>query len=458
MRLLNQTRTIVKPLCVVVDEVDREAVVYGNGRECDIPVAATPALRKAYGGTQIATLALQPSIASKLLESGKVRIGWVVCRIRRKIDPKRCFKCMGLGHTSTRCRSQQAVSKETCWGKSDAIRALSPEQSLPGVQEGIQSLKRWLSSCSLTLIIAERPRTCSRRRYGRSILTLPCLTAKQEGEWHQSTDGKAAIWSCGQPPCQLTQRLARNGFARAKCGDIFVYSCYIAPSVSLTEYGAIIDDIAQDARGKASVIIAGDFNAWATEWGSKSTTPRGSTLLDTFASLQVCLLNTGTKSTFSKAGRESIIDVTFASPLLARGSEWCVSDIYTHSDHLAVLTTLAPSGCHSARAFIHESYKTESLDMDCLLSMVSGLSVRGDANSSAEAMADGISAACNASMAKVRRGGNRHRPVAWWNEEIAVARMECHAARRRLATIWSCIQAGHEEAVQTADAYLSTPA
>ncbi|KAL7723843.1 hypothetical protein ACLKA6_010352 [Drosophila palustris] len=205
----------------------------------------------------------------------------------------------------------------------------------------------------------------------------------------------------------------------------------VAPSVSLTEYGAIIDDIAQDARGKASVIIAGDFNAWATEWGSKSTTPRGSTLLDTFASLQVCLLNTGTKSTFSKAGRESIIDVTFASPLLARGSEWCVSDIYTHSDHLAVLTTLAPSGCHSARAFIHESYKTESLDMDCLLSVVSGLSVRGDANSSAEAMADGISAACNASMAKVRRGGNRHRPVAWWNEEIAVARMECHAARRR---------------------------
>ncbi|KAM8702446.1 hypothetical protein ACLKA7_001777 [Drosophila subpalustris] len=42
-------------------------------------------------------------------------------------------------------------------------------------------------------------------------------------------------------------------------------SCYITPSLSLTEYGAIIDDIAQDARGKASVIIAGDFNAWATE-------------------------------------------------------------------------------------------------------------------------------------------------------------------------------------------------
>ncbi|KAL7725025.1 hypothetical protein ACLKA6_002988 [Drosophila palustris] len=38
--------------------------------------------------------------------------------------------------------------------------------------------------------------------------------------------------------------------------------------------------------------------------------------------------------------------------------------------------------------------------MDCLLNMVSGLSVRGDANSLAEALADGISAACNASMAR----------------------------------------------------------
>ncbi|KAL7728024.1 hypothetical protein ACLKA6_017875 [Drosophila palustris] len=63
--------------------------------------------------------------------------------------------------------------------------------------------------------------------------------------------------------------------------------------------------------------------------------------------------------------------------------------------------------------------------MDCLLNMVSGLSVRGDANSLAEALADGISAACNASMAS--------------------------------ATIWSCIQTDHEEAVQTADAYAPRP-
>ncbi|KAM8702441.1 hypothetical protein ACLKA7_001772 [Drosophila subpalustris] len=281
--------------------------------ESDIPARATPHMRKAYGGTQVATLALQPGIANKVLESGKVRIGWVVCRIRRKIDPKRCFRCMGFGHTSSRA-SQDLLSQ-----------------------------------------------TVREERIDVAILSEPYVR-KHEGQWQQSTDGKAAIWSCGQPPCQLTQRLSRNGYVRAKC---------------------------------------------------------------------VCLLNTGNKSTYSKAGRESIIDLTFASPLLARCSKWCVSDLYTHSDHLAVLTTVTTTSDRPAGVIQHVSFKTDSLDRDCLLRMVDGLCVRGDANGSAEAIAGTIIEACNVSMTTVRRGGNHHRPVVWWNADIAKARRECHAARRR---------------------------
>ncbi|KAL7725636.1 hypothetical protein ACLKA6_005695 [Drosophila palustris] len=266
--------------------------------------------------------------------------------------------------------------------------------------------------------------TVREERIDVAILSEPYVE-KHEGQWHQSTDGKAAMWSCGQPPCQLTQRLFRNGFVRAKCGNTYVYS------VPLAEFGAIIEDIAQDARSRSPVLIAGDLNAWATEWGSKSTTPRGAILLDTLASLQVCLLNTGTKSTYSKAGRESIIDLTFASPLLARCSKWCVSDLYIHSDHLAVLTTVSLTSDRSAGILQHASYKTDSLDRDCHLRMVDGLCVRGDANGSAEAIADTITEACNVSMTTVRRGGNHHRPVVWWNADIAKARRECHAARRR---------------------------
>ncbi|KRF85672.1 uncharacterized protein Dvir_GJ25635 [Drosophila virilis] len=273
--------------------------------------------------------------------------------------------------------------------------------------------------------------TTRETRIDVAIISEP-YTPKHIGVWHESLDAGAALWSCGQAPYQLTQRMARKGFARAKCGRIYVYSCYIPPSIPLAEYTAIIEDIAQDAHGKSPVIIAGDFNVWATEWGSSRTTPRGTILLDIFASLNVCLLNIGTRSTYSKAGRESIIDLTFASPDVARDAKWHVSDVYTHSDHFAVITDTYQLGSRGAsRRLQHTGYKMNTLDLERLLPMVEGLGIRGDANSSADAIAETITNACDAILTKVRKGGNAHRPVAWWNEDIAKARKECLAARRK---------------------------
>ncbi|KAM8702449.1 hypothetical protein ACLKA7_001780 [Drosophila subpalustris] len=199
--------------------------------------------------------------------------------------------------------------------------------------------------------------------------------------------------------------------------------------------------------------------------GIKSTTPRGSTLLDTFASLQVCLLNTGTKSTFSKAGRESIIDVTFASPLLARGSK---------------CSLWMPFG---KSTFIHESYKTESLDMDCLLSMVSGLSMH--VGTRIVRLKQWQMAFPPHAMLRWRsRGTNgmpRGKAQVSKNAIFALARPIRHGLQRKRRELkeaikrskarhfqelcdaadsqpFGAIQAGHEEAVQTADAYSSTPA
>ncbi|KAL7726808.1 hypothetical protein ACLKA6_001519 [Drosophila palustris] len=83
--------------------------------EGDIPFEAVPTMRKAYGGKQIATLALQPSLATNLLDIKKVRIGWNLCQVRLKIEPKRCYRCMGYGHTSFQCKSEHPVPKETCF-------------------------------------------------------------------------------------------------------------------------------------------------------------------------------------------------------------------------------------------------------------------------------------------------------------------------------------------------------
>ncbi|XP_068626377.1 uncharacterized protein [Battus philenor] len=48
------------------------------------------------------------------------------------------------------------------------------------------------------------------------------------------------------------------------------------------------------------VAIAGDFNAWAVDWGSKATNTEGCQLLETMLLLDVALLNTGDKPTFTR--------------------------------------------------------------------------------------------------------------------------------------------------------------
>ena len=35
-----------------------------------------------------------------MLELGKLRVGWVNCRIQKHVEVARCFRCQGYGHVS----------------------------------------------------------------------------------------------------------------------------------------------------------------------------------------------------------------------------------------------------------------------------------------------------------------------------------------------------------------------
>ena len=80
-------------------------------------------------------------------------------------------------------------------------------------------------------------------------------------------------------------------------------------------------------------IAGGDFNAWSTEWGSRSNNLRGQVLLETFAVLGLGVANRGNALTFRRSGTGSIIDITLASSNLLRNIRWNVSEEYTGSDH-----------------------------------------------------------------------------------------------------------------------------
>ncbi|CAB0037543.1 unnamed protein product, partial [Trichogramma brassicae] len=125
-------------------------------------------------------------------------------------------------------------------------------------------------------------------------------------------------------------------FAWARIGGIFFFSVYAPPRLSEREFSALLANITEEARGRRPLVIAGDFNAWSTEWGCRETRPRASILLDSLALLDAvmrCCLNTGDVPTFNGRQGSSIVDLTFVCETLTpRVLSWTVSELYTHSD------------------------------------------------------------------------------------------------------------------------------
>uniref|UniRef100_W8B8E6 Putative 50 kDa protein in type I retrotransposable element R1DM n=1 Tax=Ceratitis capitata TaxID=7213 RepID=W8B8E6_CERCA len=62
-------------------------------------------LRKTRSGTHTATLNLPVRDAQSLVETGRIRIGWVSCRVREVTHPTRCYRCLEFGHMSRNCKS-----------------------------------------------------------------------------------------------------------------------------------------------------------------------------------------------------------------------------------------------------------------------------------------------------------------------------------------------------------------
>ncbi|XP_039969022.1 uncharacterized protein LOC120780849 [Bactrocera tryoni] len=174
------------------------------------------------------------------------------------------------------------------------------------------------------------------------------------GTWISDKESKAAIWACGENPFQDKPLLGKSYYTRAKIGGIYFYSCYLPPSVLQGVHEQILDELVQDALTTTPNVIAGDFNAWAIEWGSSKTNRRGNALLKTFADI----------STFEKNGRGSIIDITFASNSLARSAHWKVCDFYTHIDHLAIMLEICkkPRNQGSLKKPRKKVWKVETLD------------------------------------------------------------------------------------------------
>ncbi|KAL7724129.1 hypothetical protein ACLKA6_012281 [Drosophila palustris] len=128
-------------------------------------------------------------------------------------------------------------------------------------------------------------------------------------------------------------------------------------------------------------------------------------------------------------GTGSIIDLTFASNQIAGSLTWKVSNLYTASDHLAILYNIS-LGSPRTGVVTKQHYIDSTLDMQTFREAMQSVNMhQGGGEDMAGQLMDAVKSACDSSMS---RSGvfTGHRPVYWWNEVIAKARQQCVRSRR----------------------------
>ena len=83
--------------------------------------------------------------------------------------------------------------------------------------------------------------------------------------WEKDKSGKAAVWACGNKTIEEGMKQQHEGFARAKIGGIYVYSCYAPPNEPIQHFECFIDNLVRDINCHQPSIVGGDFNAWAID-------------------------------------------------------------------------------------------------------------------------------------------------------------------------------------------------
>jgi Reverse transcriptase (RNA-dependent DNA polymerase)/Endonuclease-reverse transcriptase len=271
------------------------------------------------------------------------------------------------------------------------------------------------------------------------LITEPYRFGSRPPRYHTSADEKAAIWVAA-PQLRITglPAGAADCWTWIEAGGVRIYSCYLSPNAPFQRFTDALMDLEESIRSSAlPVILTGDFNSKAPEWGSPVTNRRGTVLAEMASQLGMHAVNTGA-STFVRGSSSSVLDVTFAEDsVLGRVLGWRVLDTHSFSDHLYISFSIRGERSLTEPASV-DGWAARSLDVAALIEAVAfqreNLIGAADDGAGAEELAciagDVFRFACDASMPR-RSAGAKNAPVYWWNDTIAGLRRQCIAWHRR---------------------------
>ena len=130
------------------------------------------------------------------------------------------------------------------------------------------------------------------------------------------TKGDAAIWVSKGKRGSIRRRERGSGFVWIDVETAIIYSCYISPNCTMEEFEAYMEELEESVAcwsPRTLVVLAGDFNSSAEEWGRARSGSRGDALRKMTSRGGFQLANDGKAAIYRRAGTESFLDLTWFS-------------------------------------------------------------------------------------------------------------------------------------------------
>jgi len=154
-----------------------------------------------------------------------------------------------------------------------------------------------------------------------AIVAEPYYIPPDRNNWMGDTTGSVTIvgpHTTNSLPLLVHTRGER--YVVAHWGETAVARVYFSPNRSLAEFKEYLDRVGAVVRRllPGPVLIMGDLNAKAIEWGSPRTDARSKALVEWVNALGLEIINEGSEQTCVRWNGWSMIDVTLASTAVSR--------------------------------------------------------------------------------------------------------------------------------------------
>ncbi|XP_076301945.1 uncharacterized protein LOC143220096 [Lasioglossum baleicum] len=256
--------------------------------------------------------------------------------------------------------------------------------------------------------------------------------------WHNDGHKSSSIW-IPQPISNLNSIKSlykSKGLVAVQIEDYIFISCYISPNVSLESYTGKIAELESflDTISTDKCVIAGDFNAKSTAWGSRSLDDHGTVVLEMCNNFGLIPKVSTGSHTFERNGYVSTIDILLCGATAYNGiTSSQILEEYTASDHRYLKHVLTINIANATKPGKSKKFK---LDVDRFSKTYLQITKIADpakiySVEDVEAYIGMITDLYESTSYTIQHSSKR-KEVWWWNEEIATLRRVSISSRRAL--------------------------